>query len=39
MVKSSCVKQKKQTECVEPSGYKTAKNSRLIFGALVLNVE
>ena len=26
MVKSYCVKQKKQTECVEPSGYKTAKN-------------
>ena len=24
MVKSYCVKQKKQTECVEPSGYKTA---------------
>ena len=22
MVKSYCVKQKKQTECVEPSGYK-----------------
>ena len=33
MVKSYCVKQKKQTECVEPSGYKTAKS------ALVLNVE
>ena len=31
MVKSSCVKQKKQTECVEPSGYKTAKNGRLMF--------
>ena len=26
MVKSYCVEQKKQTECVEPSGYKTAKN-------------
>ena len=31
MVKSYCVKQKKQTECVEPSGYKTAKNGRLTF--------
>ncbi|CAH3142681.1 unnamed protein product, partial [Porites lobata] len=31
MVKSYCVKQKKQTECVEPSGYKTAKNGRLMF--------
>ena len=31
MVKSYCVKQKKQTECVEPSGYKTAKNGRLKF--------
>ena len=31
MVKSHCVKQKKQTECVEPSGYKTAKNGRLTF--------
>ena len=30
MVKSYCVKQKKQTECVEPSGYKTAKNGRLM---------
>ena len=28
-MKSYCVKQKKQTECVEPSGYKTAKNGRL----------
>ena len=31
MVKSYCVKQKKQTECVEPSGYKKTKNSRLMF--------
>ena len=31
MVKSYCVKQKKQTECVEPSGYKKAKNGRLTF--------
>ena len=31
MVKSYCVKQKKQTECVEPSGYKIAKNGRLMF--------
>ena len=31
MVKSYCVKEKKQTECVEPSGYKTAKNGRLMF--------
>ena len=31
MVKSYCVKQKKQTACVEPSGYKTAKNGRLMF--------
>ena len=30
-MKSYCVKQKKQTECVEPSGYKTAKNGRLMF--------
>ena len=30
MVKSYCVKHKKQTECVEPSGYKTAKNGRLM---------
>ena len=28
-MKSYCVKQKMQTECVEPSGYKTAKNGRL----------
>ena len=38
MVKSYCVKpeayqvkHKKQTECVEPSGYKKAKNGRLMF--------
>ena len=31
MVKSYCVKQKKQTECVEPSGFKKAKNGRLMF--------
>ena len=31
MVKSYCVKQKKQTECVEPSGYTQAKNGRLMF--------
>ena len=30
-MKSYCVKQKKQTECVEPSGYKTAKNGRMMF--------
>ena len=30
MTKSYCVKQKKQTECIEPSGYKTAKNGRLM---------
>ena len=29
-MKSYCVKQKKQTECIEPSGYKTAKNGRLM---------
>ena len=31
MAKSYCVKQKKQKECVEPLGYKTAKNGRLMF--------
>ena len=31
MVKSYCVKQRKQTECIEPSGYKTAKNGRLMY--------
>ena len=30
-MRSYCVKQKKQTECVEPSGYKKAKNGRLIY--------
>ena len=40
MVKSYCVKQKNQTECVEPLGYKTAKKMvDLCFGALVLNAE
>ena len=29
-MKSYCVKQEKQTECVEPSGHKTAKNGRLM---------
>ena len=27
---SYCVREKKQTECVEPSGYKKAKNGRLM---------
>ena len=37
-MKSYCVKQSKQTECVEPSGYKTAKNGRMeCFIVLVLN--
>ena len=31
MVKSYCVKEKKQTECVVPSGYEAAKNGRLMF--------
>ena len=31
MVKSYCVKQKKKTECVEPSGYQRDKNGRLQF--------
>ena len=30
-MKSYCVRKRKQTECVEPSGYKTAKNGRLMF--------
>ena len=30
-MKSYCVKQRKQTECVEPSGTFTAKNGRLMF--------
>ena len=39
MVKSYCVKQRKQTECIQPSGYKKAKNGRLMFFAHALNVE
>ena len=31
MVKSYCVKQKKQTECVEPSSCKSAKNGIRMF--------
>ena len=31
MTKSYCVKQKKQTECVEPSGTMIAKNGRPMF--------
>lgn len=32
MVKSHCVKEKKQTECVQPSGYKEKnKNGRTMF--------
>ena len=30
-MKSYCVKEKKQTECVELNGYKTAKNGRTMF--------
>ena len=30
-MKSYCVKQKKQTECIEPSGYKRAKNGKLMY--------
>ena len=30
-MKSYCVKQKKETECVEPSGFREAKNGRLMF--------
>ena len=30
-MKSYCVKQKKVTECTEPSGYKTTKNGKLMF--------
>ena len=30
-MKSYCVKQKKQTECIEPSGYKKAKNGKFMF--------
>lgn len=31
MTKSYCLKEKKQIECAEPSGYKTDKNGRLMF--------
>ena len=37
MVKSYCVKQKKQTGCTNPSGYKQTKNGRLMFFVHVLN--
>ena len=30
-MKSYCAKENKQMECVEPSGYQTAKNGRLMF--------
>ena len=30
-MKSYCVKQRKQTECVQPSGYKRASNGRPMF--------
>ena len=30
-MKSYCVKEKRQTECVETSGYMTAKNGRKMF--------
>ena len=30
-MKSYYVKQKKKTECIQPSGYKTAKNRRAMF--------
>ena len=30
MVKSYCVKGKKVTDCIEPSGYKKTKNGRLM---------
>ena len=30
-MKSYCVNQKKETECIQPSGYKTAKNGRAMF--------
>ena len=29
-MKSYCVKQKKETECIQPSGYMTTKNGRLM---------
>ena len=31
MVKSYCIKQRKQTECIDPSGYKKSKNNRLMY--------
>ena len=31
MVLTCCVRERKNTECVEPSGYKTAKNGRQMF--------
>jgi len=31
MVKSYCVTEKEQTECIEPSGYNQAKNGRWMF--------
>ena len=31
-MKSYCVKQRKQTECKQPSGYKTAKNGVKMVG-------
>ena len=37
-MKSYCVQQKKVTECIEPSGYKKAKNGRLMFFVLARNV-
>jgi len=30
-MKSYCVKQRKQTECIKPDGYKTTKNGKLLF--------
>ena len=30
-MKTYCVKQRKETECVEPSGFRYAKNGRLMF--------
>ena len=30
-MKTYCVKQRKETECVEPSGFKYAKNGRPMF--------
>ena len=37
MVKSYCIKEKKQTECVQPSGYKKKKTkmAEQCFGVLV----